>query len=100
MRAERMVRVLGNGDRWRYVGPATVWGEVYALGRYPALRLGRGAGARVQGLLVELEDGREALRRLDAYEGTGEGLYHRRRCRVWTKGGDRRLAWVYVGGRS
>jgi gamma-glutamylcyclotransferase (GGCT)/AIG2-like uncharacterized protein YtfP len=95
-----MACVLGNGKRWRYVGPATVRGEIYALGRYRALRLAAAGSRRVEGLLVELKNGREALRRLDAYEGTSEGLYERRRCRARTESGERRPAWVYVGGRS
>jgi gamma-glutamylcyclotransferase (GGCT)/AIG2-like uncharacterized protein YtfP len=99
MRAERMARVLANGNRWRYAGPATVRGELYELGRYRALRLGRSGSCRVEGLLVELEEGGDALRRLDAYEETGAGLYERRRCRARMESGERRPAWVYVGGR-
>lgn len=99
MRARRMASVLGNRDRWRYAGAATVRGEIYALGPYPALRLMRTGNDRVAGLLVELAEGREALERLDAYEATQEGLYARRRCRARMENGESRPAWVYVGGR-
>jgi hypothetical protein len=94
-----MTQVLAS-NRWRYIGPASVRGEIYPLGRYRALRLMRSGSARVEGLLVELEDGRDALRRLDAYEGTGDGLYERRRCLARMASGGHRPAWVYVGGRG
>lgn len=95
------------------VGPATVGGRLYDLGRYPGLVVtspasaaGRpagvqsvsgafsGAGARdvVFGEVVKLIDARRSLRWLDAYEGVyGDGgragdEYLRRPAEVWLRG--------------
>ena len=94
-RSERIDAVLGGASGWRYAGAATMAGELYDAGNYPALRSQRRAASRVRGRLVEIDEPAAALPRLDEYEGVGEGLYVRRRRRVEVADGSRRIAWVY-----
>jgi gamma-glutamylcyclotransferase (GGCT)/AIG2-like uncharacterized protein YtfP len=94
-RSEQMDAVIAGASDWRYAGAATVAGELYDAGDYPALLLNRRSASRVRGRLVELDDAAAALQRLDDYEGVREGLYVRRRCLVQVPDGDKRFAWVY-----
>lgn len=56
------------------LGPASVPGRLYDLGRYPGLVDDDGAATRVCGELVLLRDPAASLAWLDAYEGlTGSG---------------------------
>jgi gamma-glutamylcyclotransferase (GGCT)/AIG2-like uncharacterized protein YtfP len=58
----------------RIVGPATIGGELYDLGRYPGLVLaGEQAGDIVHGVAVELLRPAATLPWLDAYEGVTAG---------------------------
>jgi gamma-glutamylcyclotransferase (GGCT)/AIG2-like uncharacterized protein YtfP len=99
-RRRQMDAVLAGCSGWRYTGRATIAGELYDVGSYPALRVNGRSAARVTGRLVEVDRGQIALARLDAYEGVGEGLYVRRRRRVRTGGGHSRVAWIYEYART
>ncbi len=73
----------------RRVGPGTVAGTLYDLGRYPALVLdGRGP---VEGEVWRCPA--DALTRLDEYEGVAEGLFER--VEVDVEGVP---CWTYVAG--
>jgi gamma-glutamylcyclotransferase (GGCT)/AIG2-like uncharacterized protein YtfP len=79
----------------RDVGPCLIEGELYNLGEYPGLRLGRG---EVVGELFEVADGHGAFALLDEYEGFDPAdpdgsLYLRRRVRLLHPAVN---AWVYV----
>jgi gamma-glutamylcyclotransferase (GGCT)/AIG2-like uncharacterized protein YtfP len=100
MRRRQMDAVLGGCSGWRYAGRATIAGELYDVGSYPALRVNSRSAARVTGMLVEVDRGQVALARLDEYEGVGEGLYVRRRRRVRIDGGAARIAWLYEYARA
>jgi gamma-glutamylcyclotransferase (GGCT)/AIG2-like uncharacterized protein YtfP len=77
---------------WR---PDAVRGRLYDLGPYPALvDLDDPAADWVEGH-VRPADRAELERRLDPYEGVGEGLY--RRVAATTREG--RRAWVYTYAR-
>jgi gamma-glutamylcyclotransferase (GGCT)/AIG2-like uncharacterized protein YtfP len=94
----RLAALLGPGVRWHALGPATIDGQLYDAGRYPALRRDPGPRAAIAGELIEFDDP-AVFGRLDAYEGVGDGLY--RRCAaVVTHRGHPVTAWVYVYGRS
>lgn len=86
-------------DRMQLVGPATVRGTLYNLGRFPGLVLdGRG---EVHGFVFQLPDDPSAIVRLDRYEGyeagaTTECLFARVRCVAATQDGSAVDAWVYV----
>lgn len=100
MRRSQMDAVLAGCSEWRYAGRATVAGILYDAGSYPALRVDPRSGARVPGMLVELDRARLALGRLDEYEGVGDGLYARRRRRVRTGNRSMRIAWIYEYARA
>ena len=91
--------VVGSAASWRYAGTAAVRGTLYDAGPYPALRTGSRGRDLVPGVLIELDDGAAALRRLDAYEGVASGLFARRRCLARASDGVARRAWVYVFAR-
>jgi gamma-glutamylcyclotransferase (GGCT)/AIG2-like uncharacterized protein YtfP len=79
----------------RSVGPCLIEGELYDLGEYPGLRLGRG---EVVGELFEVAGGHAALAPLDTYEGFDPSdpdgsLYLRLRVRLLHPKVD---AWTYV----
>jgi gamma-glutamylcyclotransferase (GGCT)/AIG2-like uncharacterized protein YtfP len=100
MRRRQMDAVLAGCSGWRYAGRATVAGELYDVGSYPALIVNGRSAARVTGVLVEVDRGQVALARLDEYEGVGEGLYVRLRRRVRIDGGGARVAWLYEYARA
>jgi gamma-glutamylcyclotransferase (GGCT)/AIG2-like uncharacterized protein YtfP len=91
----RMAEVLGGGSEWRYLGPATVDGDLYDAGEYPALLLRAVGGRPVEGVLVELADPVVAFATLDVYEGVDMGLYVRRRCSARLADGSERVVWIY-----
>jgi len=95
MQSARMEVVLAGCCGWRFAGGATIAGELYDAGDYPALVPNRRSTPRVRGRIVEVDDAAAALTRLDDYEGVREGLYGRRRRRVEVEDGSRRVAWVY-----
>jgi gamma-glutamylcyclotransferase (GGCT)/AIG2-like uncharacterized protein YtfP len=82
--------------RSRPLGPATVAGRLYDLGRYPALTEG---GERVHGWLCELLDADATLPALDRYEGVATegtaGLFERTRAPVTLATGEVVEAFVY-----
>jgi gamma-glutamylcyclotransferase (GGCT)/AIG2-like uncharacterized protein YtfP len=93
---ERHVEALISGlGRWSCLGAARIAGELYDAGAYPALRLSA-AGAEVEGILLEVENGPAVLAKLDDYEGVEKGLYARRRVEVRLSDGSTCEAWVYV----
>jgi len=92
----RVEALIGRISRWRYLGRGTVQGRLYNLGAYPAFTPGSDADEHVPGVVIEFDNGQQALARLDAYEDVGAGLYRRERCLVRLVGGDMMAAWVYV----
>ena len=100
LRRGRMNAVLAGCSEWRYAGRATVAGELYDTGSYPALRCRPGSRARVPGMLIEIDRASPALARLDDYEGVPDGLYIRRRRRVLTGDGRSRIVWLYEYARA
>ena len=68
-------RAMGRSQRARLqgesisLGPASVPGQLYDLGRYPGLVDDDGAPTRVHGEVVLLRDAPSSLAWLDAYEG-------------------------------
>jgi gamma-glutamylcyclotransferase (GGCT)/AIG2-like uncharacterized protein YtfP len=96
----RVDELIGGHSVWRRIASATISGRLYDVGPYPALRRARDSRDRVLGVVIELEDGRTAIPRLDAYEDMGFGLYVRRRCLARLSGGRSVAAWVYEYSRS
>jgi gamma-glutamylcyclotransferase (GGCT)/AIG2-like uncharacterized protein YtfP len=96
----RLAEVVGDVSEWSYLGPATVVGDLYDAGEYPALLLRNDGGPPVEGLLVELGDPAAAFAALDAYEEVDAGLYVRRRCGARLADGSERVVWVYEYNRS
>jgi gamma-glutamylcyclotransferase (GGCT)/AIG2-like uncharacterized protein YtfP len=85
----------------RVLGEGCLPGLLYDLGRYPALVVGGGDGAVVQGEVVELSDPDRSLAWLDAYEGIMPGDhphndYERVQRPVTLSKGGTVEAWVYV----
>jgi gamma-glutamylcyclotransferase (GGCT)/AIG2-like uncharacterized protein YtfP len=54
----------------RLIGPASVCGRLYDLGRYPGAVASGAAAERVHGQILRLSDPERSLTWLDAYEGT------------------------------
>jgi gamma-glutamylcyclotransferase (GGCT)/AIG2-like uncharacterized protein YtfP len=79
-------KLLAGCDR---VGEGSVNGILYDMGEFPALLLG--GEDRVRGVIWQCPAPR--LTALDAYEGTGEGLFRRVAVRVGPY-----PCWVYVAG--
>ncbi|HUI25462.1 MAG TPA: gamma-glutamylcyclotransferase family protein [Candidatus Kryptonia bacterium] len=97
----RISAVVGAASAWRRIGQASIRGQLYDVGPYPALRPGRGASDRVRGVVLEFADGDAALPLLDGYEeAVAAQLYVRRRCRARLANGRTVSAWVYVYNRS
>lgn len=83
------------------LGPATVLGRLYHLGRYPGLAREAGPGEVVHGELLELPTPDKTLAWLDAYEGIVPGdhphnEYERKMIDVTLASGGRVAAWTYV----
>jgi gamma-glutamylcyclotransferase (GGCT)/AIG2-like uncharacterized protein YtfP len=93
-----MARFLA--ERSRPLGPATVAGRLYDLGRYPALTAAADDTERVRGMLCELLDAEATLAALDRYEGVATagtaGLFERTRTPVRREAGEQVEAFVYV----
>ena len=85
----------------RVVGPASVLGQLYDLGRYPVLVINGSMADRVHGELIEISDPAITFPWLDAYEGigrntTGADEYQRVEQSVEQAAGGAMTAWVYV----
>jgi gamma-glutamylcyclotransferase (GGCT)/AIG2-like uncharacterized protein YtfP len=85
----------------RVVGAASLEGELYNLGQYPALLIDTGTPGLVHGELVELADPAKSFRWLDAYEGIvpsqhTSNEYERVQRTVTLADGNEITAWVYV----
>ena len=85
----------------RWLGPATIQGQLYNLGRYPGLILSSDATDIVHGEVVELFRPAESLPWLDAYEGLtpeAPAAAEYRRCEATVRllTGRELLAWVYI----
>jgi gamma-glutamylcyclotransferase (GGCT)/AIG2-like uncharacterized protein YtfP len=102
---------LGRAERQRLqrqgesLGPATMTGRLYDLGRYPGLVAGDDAGHIVHGEVYALRDPAASLRWLDAYEGTAPGdhdtsEYRRSTRQVRLADGAELTAWVYLYARD
>ncbi len=87
--------------RARYVGPASVRGRLYDLGRYPGLLLA--GNDRVSGELYRLPDPCSAWPALDRYEecdpSDPQAEYVRRLIPVHRPGGTTVDAWCYLYNR-
>jgi gamma-glutamylcyclotransferase (GGCT)/AIG2-like uncharacterized protein YtfP len=99
LRPDLLAGVVGAAASWRYAGPAAVRGALYDAGGYPGLCVDGRCRDLVPGMLIELDAGAAALRRLDAYEEVASGLFARRRCLARASDGSARRAWVYVFAR-
>lgn len=83
-----------------WLGPATMAGRLYNLGRYPAMKPAQSPGDTLFGEVYRLACPRSAFRWLDPYEGLRPGAaapdYRRciRQARLAT--GERVDAWVYL----
>lgn len=82
------------------LGPGTIQGRLYDLGRYPAAVPTGDPGERVHGEVVRLHSPARSLIWLDAYEGCGPGdkepqAYKRVITPVCLQSGHRLHAWVY-----
>jgi gamma-glutamylcyclotransferase (GGCT)/AIG2-like uncharacterized protein YtfP len=85
-------------DRARFVGEATVPGQLFNLGRYPGLIESSSASDRVVGDVYELADGSETLRDLDSYEETESprpSVFERGLAEVTLSDGRKLRAMVY-----
>jgi gamma-glutamylcyclotransferase (GGCT)/AIG2-like uncharacterized protein YtfP len=87
------------------VGPGTVRGRLYSLGRYPGLVEADGAGSLVHGELYALKTPAVTLKWLDAYEGivpgrAEESPYERVVRPVRPISGQTVNAWVYLYRKS
>ena len=85
-------------ERLKHVGPATIAGQLFDLGPYPAVVTG--SSDRVRGELVEVTD-EQTWTALDRYEGCprpgeGDGLFTRVRTTSTTAAGETVDCWVYV----
>ncbi len=83
------------------IGPASIVGRLFDLGRYPGLVDGCCDGATVLGEVVRLHDAAATLTWLDAYEGIvapdATGSEYRRVVRQVTLAGGTQLdAWLYL----
>jgi gamma-glutamylcyclotransferase (GGCT)/AIG2-like uncharacterized protein YtfP len=82
------------------LGPATLQGRLYHLGRYPGAVETADPDALVHGEVMRLADPAATLAWLDAYEGIRPGdpdpEYARRICPVWLADGSVISAWVYL----
>jgi gamma-glutamylcyclotransferase (GGCT)/AIG2-like uncharacterized protein YtfP len=87
-------RRLGFAKGLKLVGPCTIPGALYDLGRYPGLVAGEG---RVRGELYRLRDAM-TLARLDRFEGVAldPALFRRIRIRLIQPATE---AWVYCYAR-
>lgn len=89
------------GRESRVLGPASVSGRLYHLGRYPGLVLDGGPDDVVHGELLELTTPVTTLAWLDDYEGIVPGdhphnEYERGVIDVTRASGERAAAWSYV----
>src|SRR5262245_43804084 len=87
------------------LGPASMQGRLYSLGRYPGLVEADDRTCRVHGEVYALDAPVEALQWLDAYEGIvrdrpGLGAYERVERPVRMDWGAMVDAWVYLYLRS
>lgn len=82
------------------IGPGTVPGRLYDLGRYPGAVLDDAGGRRVHGVALRLHHPERTLAWLDAYEGAGERhpephAYARVVIAVQLTRGRQIDAWIY-----
>jgi gamma-glutamylcyclotransferase (GGCT)/AIG2-like uncharacterized protein YtfP len=82
------------------IGPGTVPGRLYDLGRYPGAVLDGAGGERVHGVALRLQHAERTLAWLDAYEGMGAGdpephAYARVVIAVQLSRGRQIDAWIY-----
>ena len=82
------------------LGPASMPGRLYDLGKWPGLRPTREPGLLVHGELYRLSHPATALPWLDSYEGIGPGVenpeYCRRIAEAQLGSGFAIATWVYV----
>ena len=86
---------LGIGDRLRFVGPCIITGELFDLGRYPAMRHGDGQVVAELYALLDVE----VIQLLDDFEGyfsdrPRESLYLREEIALISPSDVE--AWTYV----
>ncbi|MFB3915331.1 MAG: gamma-glutamylcyclotransferase [Terriglobales bacterium] len=89
----------------RPIGPATVRGRLYNLGRYPGAILDAGSSGHISGQVFALPADTDVLARLDEYEGfdpadPGDSLFVRQECRAAMLNGNIVKCWIYVYNRK
>ena len=95
----RIESVLAGASSWRFIGSATIVGQLFDVGPYPALQL-IGTDS-VHGVVFEFANGAAALARFDHYEeAVAATLYIRRRVRARLDAGSEIEVWAYEYARS
>ena len=86
-------------EAW-HLGPASMPGRLYDLGKWPGLVDSALPGDRVHGEVYALPSPEDSFRWLDAYEGIAPGIavseYARVQRRVTLEGGLEVNAWIYL----
>src|SRR5437868_1610308 len=90
--------------RLNSIGPATIRGQLFDLGPYPAVVIDAARAGSVRGEVVEV-DGDATWQELDRYEGCpregqGDGLFRRLRTVATCDTGESVNCWVYVYNRD
>jgi gamma-glutamylcyclotransferase (GGCT)/AIG2-like uncharacterized protein YtfP len=96
MRGEKSHHELVRNQNAKFLGPARIRGELYELAGqdFPGAVPSALPNRFVRGQLFRLSDPERVLKNLDEFEGTDEGLFHRRSVDVWFDGRKLR-AWAY-----
>ena len=87
------------------LGPGSMRGRLYDLGRYPGAISDSTTAGRIRGEVFGLPDARAVLKMLDAYEGynpamPSESLFVRARRPVSLADGGKIRCWVYLYGQD
>jgi gamma-glutamylcyclotransferase (GGCT)/AIG2-like uncharacterized protein YtfP len=83
------------------LGTGTFQGQLYDLGRYPAVVSSEDAADLVKGDVYLLRDAESTIRALDEYEDchgveSNHGLFRRRRATICMNRNVKTEAWIYI----